>query len=50
MLVDLVVRSELSNESGDGVVEFRRREGPIFRSARVLGREFAFSDGASTVS
>lgn len=39
MLEDLVVRSELSIESGDGVEEFLRREGPMFRSATVLGRE-----------
>ena len=39
MLEDLVVRSELPNESGYGAVEFLRREGPIFRSATVLGRE-----------
>ena len=36
MLEDLVVRSELSIESGDGVVEFLRREDPIFRSVTVL--------------
>jgi hypothetical protein len=39
VLEDLVVRCELSFESGDGVVEFLRREGPIFRSATVVGRE-----------
>ena len=41
MLDDLVVRSELSIESGEGVVEVRRREGPILRSTTVLGRELA---------
>ena len=29
------MRSELSNESGDSVVEFLKREGPIYRSAMV---------------
>ena len=37
VLEDLVVRSELSIESGDGVVEFLWREDPIFRSATVMG-------------
>ena len=41
VLEDLVLRSELSTESGDGVMEFLRREGPIFRSALVLGLESA---------
>ena len=39
MLEDLVVRSELSIESGDGVVKFLRRDNPIFRSATVMGLE-----------
>ena len=39
MLTGFVVRSELSIESGDSVVEFLRRESPIFRSATVLGCE-----------
>jgi hypothetical protein len=39
VLEDLVVRSVLSIESGDGVVDFLRRKGPIFRSATDLGRE-----------
>ena len=47
MLKDLVVRSETSIESRDGVVEFLRREGPIFHSATFLGREPARSDGES---
>ena len=48
VLEDLVLRSELSNESGDGVVKFLRREDPIFRSATVMGREPAWVSAAWT--
>ena len=47
MLEDLVVRSELSIESGDGVEFLIREDPPKFRSATVLGREPARSDGES---
>ena len=47
VLEDLVVRSELSIESGDGVEFLIREDPPKFRSATVLGREPARSDGES---